>query len=112
MQSFLNYIINNDILLSSKLFNDFISPPESEPQNTKQIFDKLEPPKVLDDIMTLNGTFDISIIPDIDKKAYTINNEILKKNELFNKLNLCLKETINQMIILKQKYLQLSNIFL
>lgn len=111
LQCFLNYIINNDILLSSKLFNDFISLPESEFQNTKQIFDKLEPPKGLDDIITLDGTFDIAIIPDIDKKAYTINNEILKKNELFNKLNLCLKETINQMIILKQKYLQLSNIF-
>ena len=111
LQCFLNYIINNDILLSSKLFNDFISLPESEFQNTKQIFDKLEPPKGLDDIITLDGTFDIAIIPDIDKKAYTINNEILKKNELFNKLNLCLKETINQMILLKQKYLQLSNIF-
>ena len=111
LQCFLSYIINNDLLLSSKIFYDFISLPDSEFQNSKKIFDNTHPPKGLDDIITLDGTFDIAIIPDIDKKAYTINNEILKKNELFNKLNLCLKDIIYQMSTLKQKILQLSNIF-
>ena len=111
LQCFINYITNNDILLSSKLFYDFISLPLSEFQNSKQVFDKTEPPKDLDDIITIDGTFDIAIIPDVDKKAYTINTEIHKKNELFNKLNLCLKETINQISVMKQKYIQLSNIF-
>ena len=84
---------------------------EKEFQNSKQIFDKTTPPKGLNDIITLDGTFDIAIIPEIDKKAYLINNDILKKNDLLNKLNLCLKETINQIYALKQKYSQLSNIF-
>ena len=94
-----------------KYFLIFFSLSESEFQNSKQIIDKTQPPKGLADIITLDGTFDIAIIPDIDKKAYTINNEIIKKNELFNKLNLSLKDVINQMIIMKQKYLNLSNIF-
>lgn len=111
LQCFFNYIINNDLLLSSKIFNDFISLSEKEFQNSKQIFDKTTPPKGLNDIITLDGTFDIAIIPEIDKKAYLINNDILKKNDLLNKLNLCLKETINQIYALKQKYSQLSNIF-
>ena len=111
LQCFINYLINNDLLLSSQLFSDFFSLPASEFQNSKQIIEKTQPPKGLADIITLDGTFDIAIIPDIDKKAYTINNEITKKNELFNKLNLSLKDVINQMIIMKQKYLNLSNIF-
>ena len=111
LQCFINYLINNDILLSSKLFSDFITLPTSEFMNSKQNFDKTKPPKVLEELVTLDGTFDVSIIPAIDKKAYTINDEIAKKNELFNKLNLCLKETINQITNIKQKYIQLSNIF-
>ena len=111
LQCFIDYIINNDLLLSSKLFFNFISLSASEFQNSKEIFEKTTPPKGLDDIITLDGTFDIAIIPDIDKKAYTINNEIYKKIELLNKLNIGLKDVINQMIVIKQKYLQLSNIF-
>ena len=111
LQCFLNYLINNDILLSSDLFSDFFSLSETEFINFRQKIDKIKPPKGIEEIITLDGTFDIAIIPDIDKKAYTINNEIAKKNELFNKLNLCLKETINQMNMIKQKFLQLSNIF-
>ena len=111
LQCFFDYIINNDILLSSKIFNDFISLPDSEFQNSKQAYDKIEPPKGLNDMITIDGTFDIAIIPDIDKKAYTINIEIQKKTDLFNKLNFCLKEIINQMIIMKQKLNQLSGIF-
>jgi len=111
LQCFIDYIINNDILLSSKIFNDFISLPDSEFQNSKQAYDKTEPPKGLNDMITIDGTFDIAIIPDIDKKAYIIKTEIQKKTELFNKLNVCLKETINQMLIMKQKLNQLSSIF-
>lgn len=111
LQCFFNYIINNDLLLSSKIFNDFISLPDSEFQNSKQVLDKIEPPRGLNDMITIDGTFDIAIIPDIDKKAYTIKTEIQKKSELFNKLNICLKETINQMLIMKQKLNQLSGIF-
>ena len=111
LQCFLNYIINNDLLLSSKIFYDFISLPDSKFQNNKKLLDNTQPPKGLDDIITLDGTFDIAIIPDIDKKAYTINNEILKKNELFSKLNVSLKDIIYQMTVLKQKILQLCNIF-
>ena len=111
LQCFLNYLINNDILLFSDLFSDFFSLSETEFINFRQKIDKIKPPKGIEEIITLDGTFDIAIIPDIDKKAYTINNEIAKKNELFNKLNLCLKETINQMNMIKQKFLQLSNIF-
>ena len=111
LQCFIDYIINNDILLSSKIFSDFISLPDSEFQNSKQVYDKIEPPKGLNDMITIDGTFDIAIIPDIDKKAYIIKTEIQKKNELFNKLNFCLKETINQMLIMKQKLNQLSGIF-
>ena len=111
LQCFIDYIINNDLLLSSKLFYDFISLSISEFQKTKDYFDKVKPPKGLDDIITLDGTLDIAIIPDIDKKAYIINNEISKKIELFNKLNFGLKEIINQMQIMKQNYMQLSNIF-
>ena len=110
LQCFLNYIINNDILLSSKIFYDFISLSDSQFQNSKKIFDNTPPAKGLDDIITLDGTFDIAIIPDIDKKAYTINNEIIKKNELLNKLNICLKDVIYQTSVLKQKILQLYNI--
>jgi hypothetical protein len=111
LQCFIDYIINNDILLSSKIFNDFISLPDSEFQNSKQTYDKIETPKGLNDMITIDGTFDIAIIPDIDKKAYIIKTEIQKKTELFNKLNVCLKETINQMLIMKQKLNQLSGIF-
>ena len=111
LQCFLNYIINNDLLLSSKIFYDFISLPDSKFQNNKKLLDNTQPPKGLDDIITLDGTFDIAIIPDIDKKAYTINNEIFKKNDLFSKLNICLKDIIYQMSVLKQKILQLCNIF-
>ena len=111
LQCFLNYIIQNDLLISSKLFNDFISLSDSEFQNSKQVLDQIQPPKGLNDIITFDGTLDIAIVPDIDKKAYIINNDINKKSELLNKLNFCLKETINQMSILKQKFLQLSNIF-
>jgi hypothetical protein len=111
LQCFIYYIINNDILLSSKIFNDFISLPDSEFQNSKQTYDKIETPKGLNDMITIDGTFDIAIIPDIDKKAYIIKTEIQKKTELFNKLNVCLKETINQMLIMKQKLNQLSSIF-
>lgn len=111
LQFFINYIINNDLLLSSQFFYNFISLTTSEFQNSKEKFDIIQPPKGLEDIITLDGTFDIAIIPDVDKKAYIINNEISKKIELFNKLNSCLKEIINQMVVMKQKYLQLSQIF-
>ena len=83
LQCFLNYLINNDILLSSDLFSDFFSLSETEFINFRQKIDKIKPPKGIEEIITLDGTFDIAIIPDIDKKAYTINNEIAKKNELF-----------------------------
>jgi hypothetical protein len=104
LQCFIDYIINNDILLSSKIFSDFISLPDSEFQNSKQVYDKIEPPKGLNDMITIDGTFDIAIIPDIDKKAYIIKTEIQKKTELLNKLNFCFISFINS----QTKYILIS----
>ena len=111
LQNFINYIINNDILLSSDIFQDFISLPIDEFKNTKSTINKMAPPKGIEQIITLDGNINITIIPEIDKKANDINDEIQKKVELFNKLNSSIIETnyiINQ---LREKCLNLSKIF-
>ena len=111
LQSFINYIINNDILLSSQIFQDFISLSYAQFKHSKAAFDLVTPIKKLSDIISYDGNLDIAVLPEIDKKAYEINNEIMKKVGIYNKLNLCLKETIDLIYQLKQKYLNLSNIF-
>ena len=111
LQSFINYIINNDILLSSQLFQDFISLTYAEFKNSREAFDILTPPKVPEDSITYDGNLDVSVLSEIDKKAYKIYNEIERKNELYNKLNISLKEIIDLIYNLNQKYLNISNIF-
>ena len=80
-------------------------------KHSKAAFDLVTPIKKLSDIISYDGNLDIAVLPEIDKKAYEINNEIMKKIGIYNKLNLCLKETIDLIYQLKQKYLNLSNIF-
>ena len=111
LHSFINYIINSDMLFSSKIFQDFISLPYEEFIKSKSNLDKIPPPKNLNEVTTLDGNLNITIVPEIDKKAYAINIEMQKKNEIYSKINLTLKDIINLIYQLKQKYLQLSNIF-
>ena len=111
LQSFINYIINNDILLSSQIFQDFISLSYAQFKHSKAAFDLLTPIKRLGDIISSDGNLDIAILPEIDKKAFEINVEIEKKNGLYSRLNLCLKQTIDLIYQLKEKYLNLSQIF-
>ena len=111
LQSFINYIINNDILLSSQIFEDFISLSMEDFQISKRSLDRINPPKGIEDVITKDGNFDIVIKPEIDKKAYDINDDIQKKNELYNKLNISLKETVSLLFQLKQKFLTISTVF-
>ena len=111
LQSFINYLINNDILLSSDIFQDFISLSMEDFQISKRSLDKINPPKGIEDVITTDGNINIVIKPEIDKKAYDINDEIQKKNELFNKLNVNLKEIVYLLFQLKQKFLQISGVF-
>ena len=111
LQSFINHILNNDILLSSQIFQDFISLSYNEFKNSREAFDMLTPPKVPEDMITIDGNLDVSVLAEIDKKTYDISNEIAKKYDLYNKLNIYLKEVIDIIYQLKTKYLEISNIF-
>ena len=111
LHSFLNYIINNDILLSAQIFQDFISLSQENFKNTKNFFEKKIPPKGIEEIITTDGNLNITILPEKDKKAYDINVEIQKKNDLYHKLNVNLKEGIHLLFQIKQKFLNISNIF-
>ena len=71
----------------------------------------LTPPKVPEDMITIDGNLDVSVLAEIDKKTYDISNEIAKKYDLYNKLNIYLKEVIDIIYQLKTKYLEISNIF-
>ena len=111
LHCFINYIINNDILLSSQIFQDFISISQEKFISTRISFDKKIPPKGLEEIITTEGNLNITILPEADKKAYDINDDMKKKNNLYNKLNINLKEAVHLLFQLKQKFLNLSNIF-
>ena len=111
LQSFINYIIGNDLLLSSQLFQDFISLSYKEFKNSKAAFDLLSPPKSFGEMISSDGNLDIAVLPEIDKKAYNIKDEIDKRIGIYNKLNTKLKETIDLIYQLKEKYSSISNIF-
>ena len=68
LQSFINYIIGNDLLLSSQLFQDFISLSYKEFKNSKAAFDLLSPPKSFGEMISSDGNLDIAVLPEIDKK--------------------------------------------
>ena len=111
LQSFINYIIGNDLLLSSQLFQDFISLSYKEFKNSKAAFDLLSPPKSFGEMISSDGNLDIAVLPEIDKKAYNIKDEIDKRIGIYNKLNTKLKEAIDLIYQLKEKYSSISNIF-
>ena len=54
-------------------------------KHSKAAFDLLTPIKKLGDIISADGNLDIAVVPEIDKKAYEINNEIAKKVGIYNK---------------------------
>ena len=111
LHSFINYIINNDILLSSQIFQDFISLSQANFISTRISFDKKIPPKGIEEIITIDGNLDITILPESDKKAYDINDDMKKKNDLYSKLNINLKEAVHLIYQTNQKFLKISNIF-
>ena len=111
LHSFINYIINNDILLSSQIFQDFISLSQANFISTRISFDKKIPPKGIEEIITIDGNLDITILPESDKKAYDINDDMKKKNDLYSKLNINLKEAVHLLFQTNQKFIKISNIF-
>ena len=111
LQSFINYIIDNDLLLSSQLFQDFITLSYKEFKNSKEAFNLLSPPKRFGEMISSDGTLDIAVLSETDKKAYNIKSEIDKRIGIYNKLNSRLKEIIDLIYKLKEKYSNIANIF-
>lgn len=111
LQSFIDELIRNDLIRSSDLFFNFITLSLENFNKEKTIVEKLDPPKGLYDITTIDGIIRIDIVPSVDKRAFEIKNDFNKKSQLYKKLSFHLKDLMKQMEIMNQKYLQLSEIF-
>jgi hypothetical protein len=110
---FLEEIIKDELLRSSKIFFDFMTTEkEKEFQIKRKSYDKMEGPKKLVDLHTRTGKINLndSFFKDVNRLDKAKNN-IKKNRDLIEKLNKEFKKLILQMSTLKESLHKIADIF-
>ena len=139
LQSFLNYILKDNLIKNSQIFYDFLSIEKEEDfEKKKKIYNKLKTPIEFKDIKSLEGKLKIEVTPQnellLDKilDNAILNETVLKQiNDNFKLLKLEMDSVISRIIsffpmfdklikarkvyipnnVILESYIQLKNIF-
>ena len=112
-EHFVNEIIKDDLLRSSKIFYDFITTKnEKEFKIKRQAYEKMEPPKNINDLSTREGKINLdgSIFIQgnrFDKCKTNMNSNI----QILNKLNKELKTLVKDITNITNKITTISDLF-
>ena len=112
-EHFVNEIVKDDLLRSSKIFYDFITTKnEKEFKIKRQAYEKMEPPKNINDLSTREGKINLdgSIFIQgnrFDKCKTNMNSNI----QILNKLNKELKTLVKDITNITNKITTISDLF-
>lgn len=111
MSKFIDCLIKNELIRSSKLFMDFITLTQDKFEETKRQFNKTGTPKSIQDILTLDGYLDISISEEKGTIANKIANDFPAKCKLYSDLSTSIKNLFNEFTVLSVKFNEVSKAF-
>lgn len=108
---FLNSILENPLLRSSDIVEEFITKNQNDFHIIKLKYKNIQKKVIMEDFLSLNGELDATYYQD--KYALTLNipKIIEKKKNLYLNLNNALKEVINEFEIMDSKMNNLSEAF-
>ena len=108
---FLNSILENPLLRSSEIVEEFITKSQNDFHTIKLKYKKLEKKVMMKDFLSLTGELDATFYQDKYNLSLNIPKIIEKKRNLYLNLNNSLKEVINELEIIDSKMNNLSEAF-
>ena len=108
---FINSILENPLLCSSEIVEEFITKSQNDFHSIKLKYKKLEKKVIMKDFLSLTGELDATFYQDKYNLSLNIPKIIEKKRNLYLNLNNALKEVINELEIIDTKMNNLSEAF-
>ena len=108
---FMNSILENPLLRSSQIVEEFITKNQNDFHIIKLKYKKLEKKVKMKDFLSLTGELDATFYQEKHKLSLNIPKWIDKKRNLYLNLNNALKEIINEFEIIDAKMNNLSEAF-
>ena len=108
---FINSILENPLLRSSKIFEDFITKSKEDFHVIKLEYKNLQQKVLMKDFLSLTGELDATYHQDKYALAINIPKVIEKKRNLYNNLNNAVKEVIYEIETLDVKMNNLAEVF-
>lgn len=108
---FINAILENPLLRSSQIVEEFITKSQNDFHIIKLKYKKLEKKIEMKNFFSLTGELDATFYQDKYKLSLNIPKLIDKKRNLYIKLNNALKEVVNEFEIINTKMNNLSEAF-
>jgi len=109
LNKFLTSLSHNILILSSDIFYSFLTSEKIE--KLKEDYYAVEPPSSFKKLYTLNGILEISTGKDKDELAKKILKNIKKRDINFKKINISLKDLINEFDVICKKMKAVSKDF-
>ena len=110
---FIMEIAKDPLLKNSKIFYDFLTTPsEKEFKLKRKAYDKMDPPKTINEVRTRTGKINLDGSIFEDGKRFDQSKENVKQNiTIMSKLNLALKNLVKEMRIVGNRLNEISEYF-
>ncbi len=109
---YINSLCQNELIRSSKLFQDFLLLPNDKFEKKKKEYNLIQKPTSIENYYSMSGNFEITIDPNKDEFNCNINSNIKLKNNLFEELDKAINDLISEFKVMSFKINCVSNAFL
>ena len=109
---YINSLSQNELIRSSKLFQDFLLLPSDKFEKKLKEYNLIKKPNSIENYYSMNGNLEITLDPNKDEFNSNINSNIKLKNNLFEELDKAINDLISEFKVMSFKINCVSNVFL